>query len=368
MRIVHLMWSLNPGGAETMLVDIANEQSLSNEVIVVIGNTCVDRAVLDGFTSRVEVKLCGRPEGSRNPWFFLKLYRTLRRLNPDIIHAHNDSFIRITRFLDIPSVLTVHDTGVVLTSLLNRYDAIYSISKAVKKDLTERYPEITSTIIHNGIIFSSVIKKSHFRDMDAPFRIVQVSRLDLNKKGQDILLRALPYVNAAVGVGNVTVDFIGEGASSEDLVLLAKDLDIDKYCRFLGKRSRSYIYENLHNYDLLVQPSRFEGFGLTVIEAMAAMVPVLVSDIEGPMEIIENGRFGYYFISEDYEDCANQIINIKRQSKDQKFIEDRKNIAKSAKDRFELESTAKKYIDEYKNVVNSCMSRDANQVPDRRIR
>ena len=57
-----------------------------------------------------------------------------------------------------------------------------------------------------------------------------------------------------------------------------------------GFKSREYVYENLCQYDLYVQPSIFEGFGLTLAEAIAAEVPVITSDLEGPVEVIAGGQ------------------------------------------------------------------------------
>ncbi len=230
MRIVHLIWSLNIGGAETMLVDIANEQSLTEKVVVFIGNSDLDRALLARLSPRVEVKLLGRKPGGRNPLYILNMYWILKRLNPDIIHAHLENFVKIISFLNVPRVLTVHDTGIKLTRASSKYDMIFCISDAVKSDLYKRYPGISTTTVYNGINISSIIEKS--RSNDKTFRIVQVSRLDHKKKGQDTLLRALASVNAVVGFGNVTVDFIGDGESKEYLVSLAKELAVDEWCRF----------------------------------------------------------------------------------------------------------------------------------------
>ncbi|WDN88257.1 hypothetical protein BuS5_01225 [Desulfosarcina sp. BuS5] len=349
MKIIHLLWGLNTGGSETMLVDIVNEQSLTAEVVVLIGNADLDHTVLERINPRVEVKLLGRPPGSRNPWYIFKLYRMLKVLNPDIVHSHLQSFIRILRLLKIPKVLTAHHTGIQI-STVSSYDAIYSISTAVKIDLSERYPEITTTTIPNGIVCSNVVQKSCYDQH--PFRIVQIGRLAHEIKGQDVLLKALQHVNNAIGDNDITLDFIGNGPSKKYLAGLAEELGVNEWCRFLGHRSRSYVYKNLHNYDLLVQPSRFEGFGLTVVEAMAALVPVLVSDIEGPMEIIDKGNFGYFFRTENYEDCANQIVNIKRLSKEQEFIENRKKTAEYAMGRFDIKLTAARYLDEYRKVIH----------------
>jgi len=63
MRVIHLIWGLNTGGSETMLVDIVNEQSLTAEVVVLIGNADVDLAVLERISPKVEVKFLGRQPG-----------------------------------------------------------------------------------------------------------------------------------------------------------------------------------------------------------------------------------------------------------------------------------------------------------------
>jgi glycosyltransferase involved in cell wall biosynthesis len=78
----------------------------------------------------------------------------------------------------------------------------------------------------------------------------------------------------------------------------------------MGNKTREFIYKELKNYHLLVQPSLFEGFGLTVVEGIASKIPVLVSNIDGPMEIIENGKYGFYFKSGDAYSCADKIYDI----------------------------------------------------------
>ena len=332
-----------------MLADIANEQAKTNRVTVIIGNDLTDDSVLGRINNRVDVKLLRRPPGSRNPRHMLKLYYMLRSIRPDIAHAHLESFAKILRWLPIPKVLTVHNTGIQLSDAVKDYDAVFSISNAVKDDLEKRYPCLESVMVPNGIVFGDVTRKSQYGQK--PFRIVQVSRLDHKQKGQDILLRALRIINDTVGSGQVYVDFIGEGGSEEYLLNIAEELDLTEWCNFLGQRSRKTIYENLHSYDLLVQPSRYEGFGLTVVEAMAALLPVLVSNVEGPMEIIDRGKYGYFFETDDHRDCAEQIMEIMKMSSQPGFTEVRQAVAESMKSKYDVSFTAKAYLEEYENVI-----------------
>ena len=348
MKVTHLIWSLKVGGSETMLVDIANEQSMSAEVTIVIGNAVLDNTVLDGLGNSVQVRCIERRPGSRNPWHLLKLIHTLRKLSPDIVHAHQESFVKVTSLLSVPTVFTIHDTKVKL-QFVEKHDAVYAISEAVRTDLLARYPVSSPTVIHNGICFSKIPQKTCYGQL--PFRIVQVSRLYHDKKGQDILLRAFQEVSKVIGVGRVLVDFIGEGPSREYLGALAEQLGVAQSCRFLGQHPRTWIYKNLHTYDLLVQPSRYEGFGLTVVEAMSARVPVLVSNIEGPMEIIAAGRHGYYFRAGDHLDCAAKIIDVVKESQGDTFPDALDSTIEYVRNQFDIADTARKYLAEYKKII-----------------
>ena len=345
MRVAHLIWGFNVGGAELMLIDIVNEQVLTDEVVIFVVNNAFEPELLNDISKEVKVRFILRPPASNNPWYIFKLLVMLKRFKPHVIHAHQQSLIKIIGGLSIPKVLTVHDTGLDLNHSINKYNKIFSISKSVQKDLLKRYPKCSTTVVYNGINFIQRVPKVECV-RDNIFRIVQVGRLVNQKKGQDIMLEALALVRDAIKV-DVSIDFIGEGSSKKHLVELAQNLKLQEHCRFLGKRSREFIYRNLGAYDLLVQPSRNEGFGLTVVEAMAAQIPVLVSDIEGPMEIIEYGKYGYYFKNGDKTDCATKIIEVIKQSKESGFHENQIKTAEYAKKRFDIKLTAKNYLEEY---------------------
>src|SRR6185437_7177592 len=338
MKIAHVIWSLKAGGSEAMLVDIANHQALSDDITIIIGSSIVDQIVLKGLSDRVKIRIMGRPAGSCNPWYLLKVLYALRILKPDIVHAHQESFIAILRFLCFRKVLTVHDTNL-SPQLAHKYDAVYTISDAVRNVLTRKNPDALSTVISNGSCFSAVKVKTSYGHL--PFRIVQIGRLQHEIKGQDILLNAMKYLIDIIRKGHVLIDFVGEGPSLEFLEGLSEELGMAKWCRFIGRQSRGMIYDNLHTYDLLVQPSRYEGFGLTVVEAMAARVPVLVSNIEGPMEIIAGGEYGYFFKAGDYADCSEQVINVMKNSQEVNFPEKLRRNAEYAKSRFDIANTAK---------------------------
>ena len=95
-------------------------------------------------------------------------------------------------------------------------------------------------------------------------------------------------------------------------------------------------------------PSRSEGFGLSVAEAMCAKVPVLVCDLEGAMDVIDGGRLGLSFKTKDSISLANQIAGFMKNGTDEQLIED---ACSYAVEHFDISQTAKRYIEEYKKVI-----------------
>lgn len=346
MKIVHIIWGLGVGGAESMLVDIVNEQSKTENIHIVIINNHIDKVLLSSISNKVKVYKINRTPGAKNIIDIIRLNYLLIRLNPDVIHSHNEDIINliiIIKFFKIRIFLTLHTTNI-KSDNFQKYHKIFSISDAVHNDIFFR-SGINTEVVYNGINIDRFQKKSDFQF--EVFRIVQVGRLDNKIKGQDVLIKALGYLVHKYAFNNIYLDFIGEGESKEELIRLAENLQIAEYCNFMGKKDREYIYNNLKNYDLLVQPSYYEGFGLTVAEGLAAKVPVLVSDIEGPMEIIKGGTFGYFFQAGNSKDCADKIVDILELSSSSELHSKIENGYKHVVSEFNIKKTSKSYLNNY---------------------
>lgn len=347
MKIVHIVYSLEFGGIETMLVNIANEQvSMGYNVTILCINNHINDALRETIDERVKFYCLGRPIGSKNPYYVLKFNYILYKLKADIIHIHTSSIIRyfILKNCYGKICLTKHD--VKEDNYLHNYSNIYSISNTVKEYIKDVY-KLDSKVIINGINVQKIdsVKK---RTCSYTFKIVQVSTLNHEIKGQHILIEAIKLVKEK-GY-NVSVDFIGDGHSFDYLRNLVNELQLSDDIKLLGTKSQQYIFEHLCEYDLFVQPSITEGFGLTVAEAMAAKVPVLVSENQGPLEIIDNGKYGHSFKNRDVEDCAEKIIKIIEQGVDKDMIEA---AYKRVEENYSVKQTALSYIKEYQNIVIS---------------
>ena len=364
MRVAHIFWSLGYGGIETMLVNIANAQvDMGAEVHIVIINHLMEKSLVDNLDERIHYHCLERTSKSKSLWFFVKLNQLLLKINPDAIHLHRSEFYSIlfskklkriscVTLHDLPSgkvrramsiarlfpILNFHMAGNV--SCINLVPRVFSISNSVQKALFDNYG-VKSTVIENGII----TKKFQQRDSstindNSPLRVICVSRLEHEKKGQDLLIEAAKKLN-----GKADVSFVGIGNSMESLKDLTHKLNADKYVHFLGKEPQSWIAEHLRDYDLFVQASRWEGFGLTVAEAMAAKLPVLVSSGQGPAEVTENDKFGWVFKNGNSNDLANEIKYIA--SHYEKALTKADKAVQHVRKNYDVSVTAKSYLEHY---------------------
>lgn len=363
MKIVHIYWNLRFGGIETMLVNIANAQSeLNQKVSIIIINDWIENSLLESINKNINVILLKRRPGSKNLFWILKLNLTLQKIKPDVIHLHASKlFNLILKKFKQKTCSTLHDIPSGLTKRKGFFSKIialpdnsgnvsfidiipinFSISKVVYNELLKNY-NLNSIIVNNGIITKN-FKVKNFNKISTKFKIINVSRLEHTKKGQDLLIKAAAKINYPI-----EVYFVGIGESELFLKDLTKQLHVENKIYFLGKQTQDWIANNLCNYKLFVQPSRFEGFGLTVAEALAANVPVLVSYGQGPAEICQDDKFGYVFENNNVDDLVTKIeyiINNYEQAK-QKTTNGRNNVIKN----YDVSATALKYIEEYKKFT-----------------
>lgn len=346
MKILHVIFSMNIGGAENMLVDIINEQSRTHEVQLIIINSLLDSQLMSNIKKGVAVHYINRKPGSINPTPVLKFNYLLSKIKPDVVHCHDHNAIKLILFkIRAKTCLTIHDVCKPLNNL-TRYDQLFAISQAVKADIFKR-GRLNSTTINNGINFQNIEPKSQYV-LSKKFKIVQVGRLYHEKKGQDILIKALHQLVFKCGL-DIELDFLGDGPSREYLLRLAESLKIDDKIRFMGNQSRNLIYKCLKNYDILVQPSIYEGFGLTVIEGIAAGLPVVVSNNDGPAEIVKEIGCGWTFEPQSHDALASVIATIVELYKANEITNYCQNGYLVARQKYSIQQTANRYIQYYQS-------------------
>lgn len=141
--------------------------------------------------------------------------------------------------------------------------------------------------VANRTVLKELKKRMSFSDDN--IIIGAVSRLR-HEKGIDLLVEA--FIQLAKNHANIRLLIVGKGPDGEFLQKMVKDSVASTQVIFYGVASWEHAMELLSVMDIVVVPSRFEGFGLTAAEAMAVGKPVIASDTSGLREVVNNNHTG----------------------------------------------------------------------------
>lgn len=223
---------------------------------------------------------------------------------------------------------------------------IFAISRASRDVLVdlEHVRADRVTVVPNGIDPDRVRSQAgEIRRVSSAFTIGSVGSLHPRKGHQD-LIRA--FAGAQLD-RNARLVLIGEGPARAGLEALARDLGVADRIAFVGYDPDPYSL--MRSLDLYVQPSREEGFGLAVLEAMALSLPVISTDAGGLPEIIDSAHTGVVVPAGDVATLAREIEAL---AADQAL---RSRLGEAARARvgaaFSARTTARAYADGYRTLL-----------------
>lgn len=203
--------------------------------------------------------------------------------------------------------------------IYSAFDKVFVVSDEAENKLTEMVPEIKEiTEVFHNIVSSTMIdsesrKGTGFNDEFDGIRILTVGRLT-REKGQDMAIHALSrLVNDGYKVRWYCV---GEGNLRREYESLIEDLGLTDKLILLGTRLNPYPY--IKNCDIYVQPSRYEGYCITLIEARCLNKPIVVTNVNGAKEQIVNGETGLIVEINEYEiyNAVKKLLNSIELSRD----------------------------------------------------
>lgn len=205
--------------------------------------------------------------------------------------------------------------------LLENSCAILANSQEVINEIDEHYSGVLArraacvTTISHGVgapvarrLKAAVIETASMRKL----KVLFVGRLE-ERKGPDQLLSALAQIPSLLG--QIEVSFVGSAGNAEDPYYLKIAQQAESLKRknprlslnFLGYVTDNELQELYASADMFVAPSRFESFGLVLIEAMRHGVPLIACDVGGMREIISDGMDGYLVKPEDIAQLADRL-------------------------------------------------------------
>lgn len=193
------------------------------------------------------------------------------------------------------------------TKIYKRFEKIFVVSEEGKKKLVNAIPEFQektevflNLISHNDLLEQSKSSIGFMDNFDG-IRILTVGRLS-SEKGQDLAIQALArLINAGY---NVKWYCIGEGSTREEYERLITEYNLQEHFILLGSDPNPYPYMN--ECDIYVQPSRHEGYCITLAEAKCLNKPIVTTNFTGAKEQLTNGVTGL-IVSSDEEEIFKAI-------------------------------------------------------------
>ncbi len=303
MRVMHVIESLEFGGAEKVVIDLANAMSKEHYVVL----CCVKRLgdLRKTVHDTVHVLCLEKTEG--NDWRIpFRLCALVRQHRIDVLHSHNWGVFLEAAFAAfccprVGLVNTVHGPymeyapGWITRIKRNarhfleriassRHHRIVMVSEAIAGYLTTDIgiAVARTTTIMNGISSEEVL---HLAGTHGAVRFLTVGRLS-EVKNQAMMIRAFQDSN----LEQAELWLVGDGPERLNLEQLVRDLDMDSRVRFLGFCQD--VTTHLAQCDVFLMSSHYEGISIAVLEAMRAALPVLGTDVGGMRETVEHGVTG----------------------------------------------------------------------------
>jgi glycosyltransferase EpsF len=296
MKVLHLTSSLKVGGAESLLVDLVRQLKTENMQNYVL-------YFHDGPNSELLKKLsidCFQIKGlfkMYDPVFLFNLLKTIKKINPDCIHASLWSANLLgtiaAKILKIPILTSIHLASNLeketqdsrFRSLLDRIsfssDKIIVVSNSVRNQLILKFPSLKKKleVILNGVDTDSIAcaKKLISPELShsiEKFIIGSVGRF-IARKNHKLLIESFYELKKFEREYNIIFELhlVGQGPLENELKKLVQDLKLFKSVKFIKTDNAREVY---NTFDCFILPSEQEGLSIALLEAMASELPVIV--------------------------------------------------------------------------------------------
>jgi len=301
----------NPGNlfSEVHMVSFSNDDIEAEKVKIVVGN------------ARLFIHSVGRPNFFNLIFYPWRLLFLIRKIGPDIIRAYDISLrgafaCFIGKRLRIPVIISLHinydeqrkyDKRAILIirkvfeyySLTNS-DIIICVSEYVK-NFVLHYRRNGIELLYNRVEVDRFLCKDRVTDPSSAFRLLCVSRME-KQKNQECIIAAIKDLN-------VILTLVGDGKLYSYLNSFAESLDIKDKIIFIKSVPNSEIHDYYQRADIFVLSSHYEGFCIPIIEAMAAGLPIVASNLPVIAELIGDCGLLCENTVSDFKEKINLLLN-----------------------------------------------------------
>ena len=240
--------------------------------------------------------------------------------NFDLLHLHEPAIPSLSLLAgwagDGPMVATFHAAanpqkvanaiGTMLDPLIERITAKIAVSEIARETLKDRF-NTEAVVIPNGIDTSKFEGIGVRSEWALPNTLGFIGRFDEPRKGLAVLLAAIPKI--VLEVPNLRILVAGPGNPSDFDKLVPPELR--ERITFLGRISEIEKAQFFKSISLYIAPNTgSESFGIILAEAMAARTPIVASDLPAFNKLLDDGRSGAIFASENSDDLAQTILGL----------------------------------------------------------
>jgi len=320
MRILHVINNLGVGGAESLLVSMAPllQKNLQIDVLLLDGS---DTPFVRRLEKNDRVNIITLSKGSvYNPVHIFRLIWIIRKY--ELVHVHLFPamyFVAIAKFLsfsNVKLVFTEHSTGnrrlkswffrILDRIIYLKYSKIVCITPEVKKMLVSLGVHHSKLcLIYNGIETDRFISaKEYDRSMlgyeQEDIIVIMVAGFR-REKDHIVVVKSLSRL-----AHRYKLLLVGDGYLKDQVLAEVMNLGLENRVKFVGIRND--VDRLLKTCDIGVLSSHWEGFGIAAVEAMAAGLPVVASNVPGLSDVVKGG--GILFEQGDVMDLTAKILSL----------------------------------------------------------
>lgn len=331
MKVLVCIPCLLTGGTEIQTLNLVQALIQGGHQVVTLCYFEHSREMVSRFRQSGSEVCCLSPEGKRiGGWrsivfLYQGLRRALKTYRPDVAHvqymAPGAIPIVLLRLLGVRQIIATTHTAADIYPNLRLVHFIQRHCVRAFTCITERAEQsfFGSSQLYDAQ--TSLKKRNHFTIYNAlsrqftdlslqraddrqPFTLGVVSRLE-RIKGMDLVMPALAEVRKAHP--DVRLLVVGDGSLRQEMQEQAEDLRLQAAVEWAGRQSQESLPQWYQRMDIVLMPSRSEGFGLTAIEAMACGCVVVAARIGGLPEVVRDEEVGLLHEPESIADMASKI-------------------------------------------------------------
>jgi len=282
----------------------------------------------------------------------LRFWQTLRREHFDIVHQHfgGGRAVRFVTRCGTRAKILVHFHGVAFLKPGKSLRAPMSDAVVANSEAVARCVEGGARVVYAGTEVRDLPVGTAPFESSRPIRTFGMAGRSVALKGFEFMIEA--FAKLYRDHSDLRMEIAGEGPDRNRLEKLTQELGLDSVVRFLGWRSD--LYKLMSEWDVFVQPSLEEGFGMAALDAMVAGLPVIASNVRGLPELIENGKTGVLVEAQSPSALAAAAESLIQDP------EMARRFGRAGRARAEERFTAKRMVAELESVYLEMMERDAS--------